>query len=161
MVVGSSYLYNGNPFTDKAAIWWKCVTGGFPHKGQWRGALKFSLIRAWISDWANNRDEGNLRRHRAHYDVTIMWNGLTLNRICHQLPCHLWWQSWHYGNSRFSMPMHYSDVIMGAMESQITGARVFTQPFVQGQIKENIKALRHWPSWEEFTGDRWIPARGR
>ena len=27
------------------------------------------------------------------------------------------------------------------------------------QIKENIKALRHWPLWGEFTGDRWIPTR--
>ena len=27
----------------------------------------------------------------------------------------------------------------------------------QAQIKENIKAPRHWPLWREFTGDRWIP----
>ena len=26
-------------------------------------------------------------------------------------------------------------------------------------FKENIKALRHWPLWGEFTGDRWIPAQ--
>ena len=25
------------------------------------------------------------------------------------------------------------------------------------QIKENIKAPRHWPLCEEITGDRWIP----
>ena len=24
-------------------------------------------------------------------------------------------------------------------------------------MKENIKALRHWPLWGEFTGYRWIP----
>ena len=35
--------------------------------------------------------------------------------------------------------------------------RLFAQMFVQPQIKENIKALRHWPLWGEFTGDRWIP----
>ena len=44
----------------------------FPHKGQWRGALMFSLICAWANDWVNNRDAGDLRRHRAHYDVTVM-----------------------------------------------------------------------------------------
>ena len=44
-----------------------------PHKGQWRGALMFSLICAWISAWVNNREAGNLRRHRAHYDVNVMW----------------------------------------------------------------------------------------
>ena len=27
----------------------------------------------------------------------------------------------------------------------------------KGQIKENIKAPRHWPLWGDFTGDRWIP----
>ena len=27
----------------------------------------------------------------------------------------------------------------------------------KAQIKEIIKALRHWPLWGEFTGDRWIP----
>ena len=35
-------------------------------------------------------------------------------------------------------------------------SRVFIQPFVQAWIKENIKAPRHCPLWEEFTGDRWI-----
>ena len=27
----------------------------------------------------------------------------------------------------------------------------------KAQIKENIKAPRHWPLWGEFTCDRWIP----
>ena len=43
-----------------------------PHKGQWRGALMFSLICAWINGWVNNHKVGNLRRHSAHYDVTVM-----------------------------------------------------------------------------------------
>ena len=43
-----------------------------PHKGQWRGALMFSLICAWINAWVNNREAGHLRRHRAHYDVIVM-----------------------------------------------------------------------------------------
>ena len=42
-----------------------------PHKGQWRGALMFSLICVWISGWVNNREAGDLRRYRAHYDVTV------------------------------------------------------------------------------------------
>ena len=43
-----------------------------PHNGQWRGALVFSLICAWINGWVNNRDAGDLRRNRAHYDVIVM-----------------------------------------------------------------------------------------
>ena len=34
---------------------------------------------------------------------------------------------------------------------------LFTYPFIETQIKENIKAQRHWPLCGEFTGDRWIP----
>ena len=34
---------------------------------------------------------------------------------------------------------------------------VFAQPFVQTHIKENIKALHHWPLCGDLTGDRWIP----
>ena len=34
----------------------------------------FSLICAWINGWLNNREAGDLRRHRAHYDVTVMAN---------------------------------------------------------------------------------------
>ena len=44
-----------------------------PHKGQWCGALVFPLTCAWINGWANNREPGDLRRHRVHHDVTVMW----------------------------------------------------------------------------------------
>ena len=46
-----------------------------PHNGQCRGALMFSLICAWINGWVNNGEAGDLRRHSAHYDVTIMAYG--------------------------------------------------------------------------------------
>ena len=43
-----------------------------PHKGQWRGALMFSFICAWINNWVSNREASDLRRHRGHYDVNVM-----------------------------------------------------------------------------------------
>ena len=43
-----------------------------PHKGQWQGALMFSLICTWINSWVNNPEAGDLRRHRAHCDVSVM-----------------------------------------------------------------------------------------
>ena len=43
-----------------------------PHKGQWRGALMFSLIWVWINGWVSNSEAGDLRCHHAHYDVTVM-----------------------------------------------------------------------------------------
>ena len=32
----------------------------------------FSLICVWINDWVKNREAGDLRRYRAHYDVMVM-----------------------------------------------------------------------------------------
>ena len=47
-----------------------------PHKGQWRGALMFTLICVRINGWVNNREAGDLRRHRAHY------NAITMSEFC-------------------------------------------------------------------------------
>ena len=41
-------------------------------KGQWCGALMFPLICTWIYVSANNHEAGDLRHHRAHYDITVM-----------------------------------------------------------------------------------------
>ena len=60
------------------SVYWPFVWGihrspvNSPHKGQWRGALMFSFICAWINDWVNNHEADDLRRHRAHYDVIVM-----------------------------------------------------------------------------------------
>ena len=48
-----------------------------PHKGQWRGALMFSLICVWINGWVNSGGAGDLRRYRTHYDVIVMNGGLS------------------------------------------------------------------------------------
>ena len=32
----------------------------------------FSLICVWMNSWVNNREAGDLRRYRAHYDVIVM-----------------------------------------------------------------------------------------
>ena len=42
-----------------------------PHKGQWCGTLMFSSICAWISGSVNNHEAGDLRHHRAYYDVIV------------------------------------------------------------------------------------------
>ena len=69
---------------DDVIIWkhvpcyWHFVRGihrspvNSPHKGQWRVALMFSLIYAWTNTWGNNEDAGDLRRHRAHYDIIVI-----------------------------------------------------------------------------------------
>ena len=52
---------------------------------------------------------------------------------------------------------HFSNVIMARRHLKSPASRLFTQPFIETQIKENIKAPRHWPLWGEFTDDHWIP----
>ena len=62
------------------------------HKGQWRGALMFSLIcachRAWTNDWVSNRETGNLIHHRAHYDVIVIY--CFASYIVHDWDNHIW-----------------------------------------------------------------------
>ena len=49
-----------------------CV-GNWPvNSPQWRGALMFPLICAWINTWVNNSEAGDLRCHCAHYDVIVI-----------------------------------------------------------------------------------------
>ena len=43
-----------------------------PNKGQWRVALMFSMMYAWIYGRVNIHGAGDLRRHHAHSDVTVM-----------------------------------------------------------------------------------------
>ena len=59
----------------------------------------FSLICTWINGWANNRDAGDLRPHRAHYDVTVMYilyqlvfHWLKWRKITHSV-CHHWYSA--------------------------------------------------------------------
>ena len=50
------------------------ITGEFPSQRPVMRSFEFSFICAWINGWANNREAGDLRRHRALYDVTVMVN---------------------------------------------------------------------------------------
>ena len=65
---------------------------------------------------------------RAQQNTTKQWTGY-----------HKW-----YSNITVSLQCHYS-------------VRLFAQPFVQMQIKENIKIRVTDPLWGVFTDDRWIP----
>ena len=62
------------------------VNGEFPTKRPVTPMFffMFSLICAWTNGWVNSQDAGDLRRHRAHYDVNVMrssWNPLLVNCV--------------------------------------------------------------------------------
>ena len=69
---------NGNIKRKHFLHYWPFVRGihrsavDSPHKGQWCGALMFSLICAWTNCWENHQDACDLRSNRSHYDVTVM-----------------------------------------------------------------------------------------
>ena len=65
-------------------------------------------------------------------------------------------QKWFGVNSlRLSlMPVHYIVVIITTMASQSPASRLFTQPFIQTQIKENNKAPRQFTGTGEFPAQR-------
>ena len=52
--------------------------------------LRCFLRSAWINGWVNNRQAGDLRRHRAQYDVIVMISSHTLLQ---SLQC-ITWATW-------------------------------------------------------------------
>ena len=75
------------------------------HKGQWCGALMFSLIAVWVNGCVSNRDAGDLRRHHAHYDVIVMLHtvrALSSFVVVRYLPIWNWWYTFGtvYGKTK-------------------------------------------------------------
>ena len=60
---------NGNIFHVTGHL---CGQRWIPHTKAGDVELLFSLICAWINGWVNNCEAGDLRRHRAHYNATLM-----------------------------------------------------------------------------------------
>ena len=58
-----------------------------PYKGQWR-AFMFSLICIWKDVWVNNREAGDWRHHRAHYDVRVMVRMMEESVVPVRLQCY-------------------------------------------------------------------------
>ena len=52
--------------------WNSSVTGELPSQRPVTRRFSVFFIRAWINGWVNNHEAGDLRRHRAHYEVIVM-----------------------------------------------------------------------------------------
>ena len=99
---------NGNIFRVTGHLCGE-FTGNSLHKGQWRGALMFALICVWINGWVNNREAGDLRRHRVHYDVIVMIFSAIVADI------HVMWVT----NSSFPFPIRPTTAATPAREPVI------------------------------------------
>ena len=137
-------------------IHWSPVNS--PHKGQWRGALMFSLICVWINDWVNNGDAGDLIRYCAHCDV------INVSPLLHSQCNILQWPQYHGSNADTIMdqyiphpPQTYNTLQW--RHNELDG--VSNNPRLDCSLNclfrrrsQNIKTPRHWTLWGEFTGDR-------
>ena len=102
------------------------------HKGQWHGALMFPLICAWINALVNNRDAGDLRRHRAHYDVTAMvpWGSFIYMYISYEFWADLFTLSWNVSRIKFmriakNFEWYSSDVYRTFYKHEVHGKFAF------------------------------------
>ena len=68
--------------------------------------------------------------------------------------------SWHGNVYNEIGSLHYNDVIMSTIASQITSLRIVYSTVIRAQIKENIKVLRHWPLCGESPGPVNSPHKG-
>ena len=91
----------------------------------------FSSICPWTNSWANNGDAGDLRRHLAHYNVTVTEASLK-NMIE--------WTTQVKHRKSPTTPM-------------------FAQQLVKTNTKVNTKALYYWPFVRELVVHRWIHKR--
>ena len=114
-------LHLRSPVHDEVIKWkhfprcWPFVRGihrspvNSPHKGHWRGALMFH----W-NEWVTNREAGDLRRHRAHYDVIVMisdlvhrwrgFHGALRKRGTYEATCKVTWLNLKYLNCSQMLP---------------------------------------------------------
>ena len=78
MLFKKSSVLQCNPKCHYDVIKWKHFPRYWPfvrgiHRSPvWRGTLMISLICACLDGWVNNREAGDLRRYRNHYDVPVM-----------------------------------------------------------------------------------------
>ena len=142
-----------------------------PHIGQWRGALMFTLICVWINGCVNNREAGDLRRYCAHYGVTVMSqefitmpNSAYLDYIIKfplspYISANISKNTWNYtSHTQYLMYarqkkyssliagivcLHYDDVIMSTIASQITSLTIVYSTVYSGadQSKHQSSAL--------------------
>ena len=56
-----------------------------PHIGQWRGALMFFFYLGLNKRLSKNPGDGDFRRYRSHYDVTVMYTYIYMSDSSHDI----------------------------------------------------------------------------
>ena len=126
-----------------------------PHKGQWRGALMFSLICARINGWVNNRKAGVLRRYRGHYGVDVM-----KCPVLHRCLTGTWYLCWHrkvFGKVPFPLTTGVMYKCICDLIELHTPGKAVKRLYSFGSMKHVSSVLRRRPStWRCCDVNRWV-----
>ena len=134
-------------------VWWiHRWPGNSPHKGQWRGALVFSLICAWINAWVNNCQAGDLRRHRAHYNVIVMELGQYHGCWCPRLlrspgNQQRWYCRWRMHGSLCFMRNDFNCLHLVGVENLIENANMCLCSIQNKRVKNGLPCQSPSPLW--------------
>ena len=109
------------------------------HNGPWRGALMFSLIYARTNDWVNNRDAGDLGRHRPHYDLILMVT-LVPDFFVSLLCQGLWHRAYKHGLIYIKWTVF---VNVATKSAQHTHARMITTVVEKVQTQSTKQSTQH------------------
>ena len=127
----------------------------------------FSLICTWVKGWVNNREFGDLRRHRAHYDCFVMvmirslWYNLVHLLIIFSVALLALGQSIAAVTAKY----HCNDVIMSAMVSQITSPTIVCSTVYSGadprkhQSSASLAFVRGIHRWPVNSPHKWPVTR--
>ena len=157
--------------------YWPFVRGTTGHrwipltKGQWRGALMFSLICAWTSNWANNQNDGDLKRHFVHYGVTVMYYQIARTSTRPMKYLDLWqgtlfsmWKDITLGQTGVSVRCLFSSAALATpLKLNFWGSHYGVWNKRAREMEAGDDASAVWTSWvrslhwaRAFIGSLWI-----
>ena len=135
------------------------VIGEFPAQRSVTRSFDVSLLCNWKNIWVNNGNAGDLRRQRAHYDVTVTIP-LIQNDDCYTLPASGPCKEAvkvpirmvaHKTHEQLQWRHNERDGVSNHQPHECLLNRLF------GHRWKKTSKLRVICLWWEFTGDRWIP----
>ena len=118
----------------------------------------------WINGWINNRKSGDLRRHRGHYDVNVMSEGINPNSAKWKLSPAVNLTNVDLvtpSSDHYSTRGHYNDVTMIAIAPQISGIATVCSSICSGLHQRKHQRSASLVLWGESSGDPWIPLTKR
>ena len=99
----------------------------------------FSLISAWINGWVNNRKAGDLKRHRAHYDGTVMFAAFSLAGV--------WEDILSFTGSRVPIPKKETRSLCVLGKCWLRTLAAFVWSCMSQNWVELVQSKHNWTWW--------------